>query len=158
MRKKIVSPTPSQPSRSEEEWLKLDEIASAEVTSEDPNFPIDSALTMAGESRGWRAAEAGKQTIRIIFDQPQAIRRIRLEFSETECERTQEFTLKWSGETAGPFREIVRQQWNFSPGGSSTEAEDYQVRLPNVAVLELTIRPELDQGKGIATLARWSIA
>src|ERR1700691_5498612 len=150
MRKKIVSHTPSQPSRSEEEWLKLDEIDSAEVTSEHPNFPIDAALTTAWESRGWRAAEADKQTIRIIFDQPQAIRRIRLEFSETECERTQDFTLKWSGATARPFREIVRQQWNVSPGGSSTEAEDYQVHLPNGAVLELTIRPELDQGKGIA--------
>ena len=158
MRKRIISQNLDRPSGSEKEWLNLDEIASAEVTSEDTNFPIESAFTMAKGSRGWRAAEAGQQTIRIIFDYPQAIRRIRLEFSEPACERSQEFALKWSDRAAGPFREIVRQQWNFSPQGSSIEVEDYQVRLQNVSVLELAIRPELNQGQGIATLSRWSIA
>jgi hypothetical protein len=158
MRKRIInSPATSQPLASGEGWLELDEIATAEVTSEDPNFPLESAF-MAGKGPGWRASEKGRQTIRLLFDQPQAIRRIRLEFSETECERTQEFALKWSDKAAGPFEEIVRQQWNFSLQGSTSEVEDYQVKLNDVAVLELMIRPSLNEGNGVATLARWLVA
>ena len=41
------------------------------------------------------------------------------------------------------FREIVRQQWNFSPQGSTSEIEDYGVGLPGVSALELTITPDL---------------
>ena len=74
------------------------------------------------------------------------IRHIRLEFVESERERTQEFTLAWSGQLTGPSSEIVRQQWNFNPQGSTSEIEDYQVNLPNVAILELRIRPELNAG------------
>jgi hypothetical protein len=158
MRKRIINSAEiTQPSGSEAEWLELAEIATAEVTSEDPDFPIEAAL-ISGKGAGWRAAKPGQQTIRIIFDQPQLISRIRLEFSETEFERTQEFALKWSNNAAGALKEIVRQQWNFNPHGSTSEVEDYQVRLQDVAVLELTIRPSLDQGMGVASLARWSIA
>lgn len=88
-------------------WLDLQEMASVEVTSEDPNFPIEAALISGGG--GWRAAEKGSQIIRILFDQPRMLHRIVLEFSEPEFERTQEFTLCWSDGTAGPFREIVRR-------------------------------------------------
>ena len=96
MRKTLVDPaTVHSELRTEQEWLDLEEVATVEVTSEDPNFPIESALA-AREGPGWRAAERGKQIIRIVFDKPRPLRRIRLEFSETEIERTQEFTLRWS--------------------------------------------------------------
>jgi hypothetical protein len=72
--------------------------------------------------------------------------------------RTQEFTLRWSEAPHGSFTEIARQQYNFSPRGSTREVEDYQVRLNNVSVLELTIKPELDAGSGIAALSRLCIA
>ena len=127
MRKSVIDPaTIRSEQRSEQEWLHLDQVAQVEVTSEDPNFPIESALA-SGKGPGWRAADKGKQIIRIIFDKPRPLRRIRLEFSETEIERTQEFTLRWSAESGGPFRHIVRQQWSFSPHGSTSEVEDYQV-------------------------------
>jgi hypothetical protein len=112
----------------------------------------------AGEASGWRAAEKGKQIIRIVFDNPRTLRRIRLEFSETEIERTQEFTLRWSDEAAGPFKEIVRQLWNFSPQGSTSEVEDYQVQLKNLSVLELTLKPDLTPDNAFATLARCRVA
>ena len=51
-----------------------------------------------------------------------AARRIRLRFHERECERTQEFSLTWCP-AAGGGREIIRQQWNFSPGDSRTAVE-----------------------------------
>ena len=75
---------------------------------------MESAL-VAGEMRGWRASDSGTQTIRLIFDEPQRITRIALVFEETETERTQEFVLRWSPDGGRSFREIVRQQWNFSP-------------------------------------------
>jgi hypothetical protein len=156
MRKKLINSDTMRP-HSQEEWLDLEEIARVEVTSEDPNFPIEAALT-AGEGSGWRAAKKGKQIIRIVFDNPTTLRRIRLEFSETEIERTQEFTLRWSDEAAGPFREIVRQQWNFSPQGSTSEVEDYQVQLEKVSALELTLRPDLTPDTAFATLATWRVS
>src|SRR6266849_5217184 len=142
MRKTIInSDTISPRPQSQEKWLDLEEIASIEVTSEDPNFPIEGALA-AREGSGWRAAEKGEQIIRIVLANARPLRRIRLEFAETEIERTQEFRLRWSS-AAGPFREIVRQQWNFSPEGSTSEIEDFQVVLENLSVLELTLKPDL---------------
>src|SRR5260370_11471880 len=140
MRKQIINSDTMRP-HAQEEWLDLEEIARVEVTSEDPNFPIEGDLA-AAEGSGWREAEKCKQIIRIVLDNPRTLRRIRLEFSETVIERTQEFTLRWSKAT-GPFREIVRQQWNFSPQGSTSEIEDYQVQLKNLSVLELTLKPDL---------------
>src|SRR6266436_6206662 len=156
MLKKLINSDTIRP-HSQEEWLDLEEIARVEVTSENPNFPIEAALA-AGEGSGWRAAKKGKQIIRIVLDNPRTLRRIRLEFSETEIERTQEFTLRWSDEAAGWFREIVRQQWNFSPQGSTSEVEDYQVQLEKVSALELTLKPDLTPDTAFATLAAWRVS
>jgi hypothetical protein len=142
--------------RSQEEWLDLEKISSVEVTSEDPNFPIESALLSRG-GIGWRASERGKQVIRIIFDNPRPVRRIRLEFSDTESQRTQEFTLRWS-RVDGPLVEIVRQQWTFSQHGSTHEIEDYQVELDGVSVLELALQPDLTPNNAYATLAAWRLS
>jgi len=157
MRKTVINPdTINQRPPSQEEWLDLEEIATVEVTSEDPNFPIEAAL-IARKGPGWRAAEPGKQIIRIVLDNPRPLRRIRLEFSETDVERIQEFTLRWS-QTGGPFRELVRQQWNFSPQGSTSEVEDYRVQLEKVSVLELTLKPDLTPDTAYATLAAWRVS
>src|SRR5260370_1708087 len=104
MRKKLINSDTMRP-HSQEEWLDLEEIARVEVTSEDPNFPIEAALA-AGEASSWRAAEKGKQIIRIVFDNPRTLRRIRLEFSETEIERTQQLPLRWSPQPAGSPTDI----------------------------------------------------
>jgi hypothetical protein len=155
VRKTVIDPaTVHSQARTKQEWLDLEEVAKIEVTSEDPSFPLESAL-VSGKGPGWRAAQRGKQIIRIIFDKPARLRRIRLEFSETEVARTQEFTLQWSAEPGGPFKEIVRQQWSFSPQGSTSEIEDYQVNLDSVSVLELTIKPDLTPANACATLASW---
>ena len=101
---------------------------------------------------GWRAAESGTQTIRLIFDQPQSLRRISLVFEENETERSQEFVLRWSGDGGRSFREIVRQQWNFSPPNSIREVEEYRVELSDVTVLELVIVPDISRGSARASL------
>jgi hypothetical protein len=89
---------------------------------------------------------------------PKDLRRIWLRFSEPEAERTQEFTLSWAENQAGPFREIVRQQWNFNPRSSTVEVEDYKVDLHHVSALELNIDPDLGKNQAFAGLAGWRIA
>jgi hypothetical protein len=154
MRKTVIDA--ASPRYSQEKWLDLQKIARVEVTSEDANFPIESALS-AGEGPGWRAADPGEQIIRIVLDSPRPLSRIRLEFSETDVERTQEFALRWS-QASGPFREIARQQWNFSPQGSTSEVEDYQIDLDGASVLELRLKPDLTPSRAFATLAAWRVA
>lgn len=120
-------------------WLQLEKIASVEISSEDLNFPIEHALSESGKG-GWRASGPGPQRIRIIFDQPQTIRRIQLHFVETEADRSQEF---WLLALVGDeLRDVVRQQWNFSPEGTTEELEDYTVELNGVDALELRIDPD----------------
>ena len=159
MRKRVLGPAPL-PSDSQDirEWFKLQEMAEVEVTSEADGYPIESAFTF-GAGPGWRAASPGKQRVRLVFDQPQSIKRIRLQFNEPEVARTQEFSVQWSGGGAGdPLKEVVRQQWTFSPHGSEIESEDYKVDLKAVSILELTIDPDLGAGEAVATLADWRLA
>jgi hypothetical protein len=152
MRKRIVGPHHArQGSQSDKGWLDLEQIASVEVTSEAPGFPIEYAFG-SNDGPGWRASEGGEQLVRIIFDEPISIHRIELRLHEVDCERTQEFILRWSS-AGGSSIEIVRQQWNFSPTGSTTEIENYVVDLNAVAVLELVIRPDLRRPEAVASLA-----
>src|SRR5712692_2195638 len=136
------------------EWLKLQDLAEVEVTSEADGYPVETVFNF-GAGPGWRAASAGIQRIRLFFDQPQSIQRMRLQFNETEVARTQEFTVRWSGGPDEPLKEVVRQQWNFSPNGSIIESEDYIVDLKAVSILELTIDPDHGAGEALAKLADW---
>jgi len=158
MRKTIIgSESINQRQDTEQGWLDLEKLAAIEVTSEDPDFPIESALTICEGSAGWRAAERGSQIIRLVFDKPRAIHQIRLEFSDADNSRTQEFTLGWCP-AGGPMRELVRQQWTFSPRGSTREIEDYHVDLNEVAMLELALKPDLTAENAFATLTAWRVS
>jgi hypothetical protein len=150
MRKRIVTKSPAT-AHAQEEWLDLERAATVEVTSEDETFPIESSLSIK-PGQGWRAAEPGAQTIRLVFDEPQRLRYISLVFEEKEIARTQEFVLRASSNAGGPFREIVRQQWNFSTPTSTQETEEYQIELPNVSTLELIIVPDIGGGAARASL------
>jgi len=151
MRKRLITPIPQDAPPRDEEWLDLDGAAVVEVTSEEKDYPVESAL-VSGEMRGWRAASPGTQTIRLLFDQPQRLRRISLVFEETETERTQEFVLRWSPDGGRSFREIVRQQWNFSPLNTIREVEEYRVEICDVTVVELVIVPDISRGAARASL------
>lgn len=157
MRKRIVLRTQEATASPQRDWLNVEGIAAVEVTSEDAAHPIESALLL-GDGSGWRAAEPGEQTIRLLFDPPQRLRRIRLKFMETGVERTQEYVLRWSADGGRSFREIVRQQWNFSPRGATAETEDHLVELPSVTVLELSIVPDIGGGEARASLTQLRLA
>lgn len=143
--RKIIRPHLEQGSPlATESWLDLEALTQVEVTSEDAEHPIESALS--ARAAGWRAQNPGEQSIRLLFDKPQRLKCIRLLFREEKQTRTQEFVLRWTTVGAGPPREIVRQQFHFCPAGATAETEEYQVQLENVVTLELVIIPNLGGG------------
>jgi hypothetical protein len=139
MRKSIIASDGGTPAKISDNWRELERIARVEITSEDPAFPIEQALGKA-LTEGWRAATTGPQVIRMHFDEPMTIRRIQLRFVERAVERTQEFLLLAGVGTE--LREVMRQQWTFSPQGTVEELEDYAVDLHGVTVVELRIDPD----------------
>jgi hypothetical protein len=157
MRKYIIGHGPREVSATEQGWLDLELLAQVEITSEDSDYPIESAL-IPGTGPGWQAGQPGEQTIRLLFDEPLKLRRIHLEFHEGERERTQEFVLRWSADGGHSYREIVRQQYNFSPPGATREVEDYEVNLDGVTVLEMKIVPDISRGSAVASLAEMRVA
>lgn len=157
MRKRIIPPVQQDTLPPAEDWLDLERLAQVEITSEHAAHPIESAL-LPGQGSGWRAAGPGEQTIRLLFDHPQRLRRIWLHFIEPATERTQEFVLRWSPDGGQSLREIMRQQWNFSPQGATFETEDHRVNLSGVTVLELSIIPNTSGGNARASLAQLRLA
>ena len=159
MRKSIVSPSAVATPPISELWRDLERIARVEISSEDDRFPIEHALGKK-ETTGWRAAGTGPQLIRLHFDEPMNIRRLRLHFVDKAVERTQEFAV-FAG--SGPeLKEVVRQQWTFSPYGSTEEIEDYTVNLSGITTLEVRIDPDRShdpkQSKEYASLQSLKLA
>jgi hypothetical protein len=157
VRKSLIARIPQNAPLRDQAWMDVDRIASVEVSSEESEYPIESALLLKGTG-GWRSANSGTQTIRLLFDEPQKVRRILLVFEDTENSRTQEFVLRWSPDIQYSSREIVRQQWNFSPPDSVRETEDYVVELSEVKVLELVIVPDKSGGEVRASLVSLRLA
>lgn len=157
MRKQTVAAEPKRGADEPVEWLDLERLARVELTSEDADFPIEAAL---GTKRGagWRAAAAGEQLLRFVFDEPQRLERIQLIFEEEDTTRTQEFALRYAHDGDEPAREIVRQQWNFDPSGSTREVEEYRVDLTGVKVLELALVPDIGGGPVRASLRSLRVA
>jgi hypothetical protein len=156
MRKRISIQT-RHDTISEKAWLNVESLAEVEISSEDGDHPIEAALVPGGTS-GWRAAEPGDQTIRFLFDHPQQLRRIWMNFMELERERTQEYVLRWSSDNGRSFHDILRQQWNFSPPHTTNEIEDHQVDLPEATTLELYIKPDIGGRIAFASLAQMRLA
>ena len=157
MRKRLITAVPRVNPRTDQNWLDFRSVTTVEVTSETKDQPVESALLLS-EFRGWRAAEPRTLIIRLLFDHPLKVKRISLVFEETENTRTQEFVLRWSSDLGRSFREIVQQQWNFSPPGTVREVEDYLVDLSSVTVVELEIVPDKSGGEARASLESLRLA
>ena len=157
MRKHIITKGTQGVIPPDQNWLDLENLAQAELTSEDVSHPIESALK-PNEGSGWRASEPGQQTVRLLFDKPLRVRRVRLVFHEDEQERTHEFVLRWSSDGGQSYREIVRQQYNFSLPDNTREIEDYAVDLAGLTALELSIVPDISGGSASASIAQLRLA
>ena len=157
MLKRIIAQDTQAASPSNQQWLNVEALAQVEVTSEDASHPIESGL-LPGTESGWRAAQSGPQTVRLIFDWPLRIKHLHLEFYEDKMERTQQFILRWSPDGGQSYKEIVRQQFNFSPGAATHEREDYPVDLDGVTALELNIVPDISGRPARASLVQLRLA
>jgi hypothetical protein len=157
MRKRVIRQGAEAVPADGQDWLDLERLVQAELTSEDMDYPLEAALGMQAGA-GWRAQQSGKQTIRLLFDKPHRISRIRLVFEESDRARTQEFDLRWSPDGGASWEEIVRQQYNFSPPDSSREVEDYVVDIDGLTQLELNIIPDISGGETCASLLQLRLA
>jgi coenzyme F420-dependent glucose-6-phosphate dehydrogenase len=129
------------------------------VTSEDPSHPIELAFDSQrgmGASR-WVAGRPGDQTILLIFDRPQSIRKVRLEIEETDVSRTQELALSVSDDAGATYRHIVRQEYNFNPPGTVIEREEWAVTADGVTHLRLMIKPDKAGTPCRATLTSFAV-
>jgi hypothetical protein len=119
-------------------------IATVLVTSEDPDHPIDHVFDDQrgpGASR-WIAAQPGEQTLILAFDAPQMIRKVLVEIEEPNISRTQEMDVSVSNDGGQTYRELVRQEYTFSPPGTSLEREEWSINADGVSHLRLRIKPE----------------
>lgn len=133
----------SQPSPQGGE-IPVASIATVFVTSEDAGHPVDQAFDPDRGPGGtrWIAEKAGEQTIILAFDTPQTIRQVNLEFEETEVSRTQELQLAMSNDGGEHYRELRRQEFNFSPDGATFEREEWTISEPSVTHVRITIKPD----------------
>ncbi len=118
--------------------------AVVQVTSELAAHPIDHAFDNSrgpGGSR-WVAGEPGEQTIVLAFDTPQTVAEIELEIEEQEISRTQELSLSISTDDGKTFRELLRQEFNFSPRGTTFERENWSIVEDGITHLRLWIKPD----------------
>jgi hypothetical protein len=143
LRKQILK---TLPSHSVPQAGEIDIAATAivQVTSEDAAHPIDHVFDHRrglGGSR-WVAEDPGEQTLLLVFDTPQTIRRVILEIEEPDMSRTQEICLSVSHDGGQTYRELRRQEYHFSPPGTTFEREDWAVLAEGVTHLQLWMKPD----------------
>jgi hypothetical protein len=124
--------------------IDITEVARVLVTSEAPEHPIDLAFDHQRELGGtcWIAGEMGEQSVLLAFDAPQTINQIILEVEEPEVARTQDLHLSFSCDGGRTYRELLRQQFNFSPPGTTFERENWAVSAQSVTHLRVVIKPD----------------
>ena len=140
--------------------ISIADVATVQVTSEDAAHPIDNAFDHnrgPGGSR-WIAGGPGEQTVILLFDSPQTIRKIGVEIEELAVSRTQELALSVSSDGGRTYRELVRQEFNFSPPGTSFERELWSPSAGAVTHLRLDIKPDKGGRVGRATLTSLTLA
>jgi hypothetical protein len=143
LRKQIIGVPPAVPSPMPGR-IAVAAVATVFVTSEDADHPVDLAfddLRGPGATR-YVAGETGEQVMILAFDAPHSIRRVVLEVEEREVARTQELQLAVSGDGGLTYKELVRQEYNFSPPGTTFEQEDWAVVAEGVTHLRLIIKPD----------------
>jgi hypothetical protein len=143
LRKHIVKVSPNHPVPQPGE-MDIAATATVQVTSEDPAHPIEHVFDHRrgpGGSR-WVAEEPGEQTLILAFDTPQIIHQTILEVEEPEVSRTQELCLSVSHDGGQTYRELRRQEYNFSPPGTTFEREAWTVRAEGVTHLQLWMKPD----------------
>lgn len=132
------------------QWLDLDAVADVMI--------VVDGRRVARAPRAWSADCPGEQIIEVRFHHPTSVRRLRVVSSEVEQSRTQEMRI-WASSLRGErHRELLRQQFNFSPNGATEEVEDYALQLDDVSAIQLRIVPSIDGRPAVARVSELRIA
>src|ERR1700758_4339237 len=112
--------------------------ATIAYSSEDPAHPVEHMLDGRcgpGATRWMSAHPDTTEQIVIEFDRPQTISRLVYEVEETMRERTQEVRVEASEDGGRSYRQILVQEYNFSPGGATYQREEQRFNLRQVTRL-----------------------
>jgi hypothetical protein len=143
LRKSLLTAKP-QASGSQSGAKDIAAIATVWVTSEAADAPIDHVFDQScgPGGRRWVAAGPGEQRLILAFDTPQTLRRICLEVEEPEVSRTQVLHLSVSCDGGYTYQELLRQEYTFSPPGTTFEREEWAVTAEGATHLQLVITPD----------------
>lgn len=141
LRKHILQPVESHARGGE---ISIADTATVLVTSELPDHPVDHICDGQRGPGGtrWIAEQPGDQTVVLAFDAPRNIDTVSVEIEEREVSRTQELTLATSRDGGKTYREVLRQEFNFSPSGTTFEHEDWRIAADGITNVRLWIRPD----------------
>ena len=123
-------------------------------TSDDPDHPIENLIDGHHGRRGTFWAGARPNTTECIvleFDQPQRVSCLIYEVEESSCERTQEVRVEVSSDGARTYRQVLVQEYAFSPAGATFQHEEQRFNALPITHLRLTIVPD-KHGSGQAKL------
>jgi len=159
MRKQIFQTEPRQADQPALSELDVASMATVLVTSEADGHPVEHTFDNQRGPGGtcWRAATDGDQTLILAFDQPQSIREVALEVEETGLSRTQELTLAVSTDGGQNYRELLRQEFNFSPPQTTFERETWQTKVDGITHLRLWVKPDKGNRPCRATVTSLSV-
>jgi hypothetical protein len=128
--------------------------ATIAYSSEDPAHPVEDLFdgrSGPGATRWMSARPDTLEQIVVEFDHPQTISRLVYEVEEAIRERTQEIRVEVSEDGGRTYRQILVQEYTFSPRGATYQREEQRFNLRQVTHLRLTIVPNKN-GAGTATI------
>jgi hypothetical protein len=134
--------------------LDIPTIATVIITSEEADHPIEHAFDgqRGPGTSHWQAAVPGEQCLTINFDTPQTLHQLVLDIEESEVSRTQELLILVSSDGGRTYQDVVRQEYNFSPPGTTYEQETWALNTDRVTHLAIRITPNKGSHAGLATL------
>lgn len=134
--------------------IDLARCATIAYSSEDPAHPVEHLVDGSsgpGATRWISGRTDVTEQIIVELDQPQPVSRLVYEVEEAVRERTQEVRVEASGDGGRTYRQILVQEYTFSPRGATYQRQDQRLDLARVTHLRLTIVPNKN-GSGPATL------
>ena len=123
-------------------------------TSDDPEHPIENLIDghYGPGSTFWAGAKPNTmERIVVEFDHPQSVSWMIYEVEDCVCARTQEVRVEVSSDGGRTYRQVLVQEYTFSPAGATFQREVQRLNLPPMSHLRLTIVPDKN-GSGPAKL------
>jgi F5/8 type C domain len=152
LRKRLIAT--DAPAGAEDGHLVIGDRARLAYSCEDPAHPVENLFDGRDGPGGtyWASARADVTEHLILeFDEPQSIARLTYEVEETRLDRAQEVRVEVSADSGKSYRQLIVQEYAFSPRGATFQHEDLRLNVAGVTHMRLTIVPHKN-GSGTATL------